>query len=217
MFKVKTTVWGLIGLLLMFLPTIAGATVIYEQSLSGGDNYGFVSNIDGDLSADNFEITSTSFIQAVSWYGMYYSANVDTTDTFDIQILTLAGDILYNDLDIDTAVKTDSGSSDSYGETIYLYEVSIADWELSAGSYLLSISNTNSDYSDWYWADGLGGDGTSYYSDSGVWLSESYDIDMAFALEGEIQQSAPVPEPSTVILLGLGSVLMIMRTRLKQS
>lgn len=205
----KTTVWvsGLIGLLLVGLTTIVTADVIYEQSLIESDNYGFLSNIGGDLSADNFTITSNSLIQSVAWYGAYDSAGPDVSDSFDIRIYNVSGDQMFDALGLTGVNKTDSGFNDAYGESIYRYEAVTPGWELTVDEYLISISNGNSNFSNWFWADGTGGDGISYYRDSEDWLAEDLGVDMAFTLNGVPEQIAPVPEPGTILLLGLGLLL----------
>ncbi len=198
----KKTVWisGLIGVLLMGFAAVASADLVYEQDLSEIDNYGFMSNIDGDLSADNFSIAETVSIQSIEWFGMYDSAGSGVSDTFDIKIYDMSGSEQFGAIGLTSAGKTASGVYDAYGAVIYKYEADVAGWELTAGEYLISISNGNSDYSDWYWADGTGGDGISYYLDSGIWTAEDLGADMAFALNS-------VPVPGSFSLLGLGLLL----------
>ena len=206
MLKLKKMVWvgSLIGTLLVSIATMAGADVIYEQDLNQVDNLGFVSNITGDLSADNFVISTPSTIQSIIWYGMYAWADEKTEDTFDIRLSTLSGAQLFSSLGITNASKSDSGFVDAFGETIYQYEVSIADWELTSNEYLISISNSNTDFSDWFWADSLGGDGTSFYGVPGAWTEDTSGYEMAFTLNG-VQSSIPTtPEPNSILLLGLG-------------
>ena len=211
MFKFKTVLCGcLVGLMLICLTTAAGAAVIYEQSLSKTDNYGFISNINSDLSADNFILTGSSLIQSISWYGMYESADENTMDTFDIRIFDLSGTELFSNSGLVSVSRSDSGFTDVYGATIYMYNVAVADWKLPANEYLFSVSNGNSDYSNWYWADGVG-DGISYYQDSSSWVAEDLGADMAFTLNGE---PAAVPIPGSLLLLGSASgVLTAARYR----
>lgn len=204
----KTTVWiwGLAGALLIVLATMASAQTIYENDLIQADNYGFVSNSDGDLSADNFEITGNYQIESITWYGMYDSDDASITDTFDIKMYDSSQNLLYQALGITSVIKTGLNLTDSNGQTIYSYsfDVSSFGWELSNGEYLISISNENSEYSDWYWADGQGGDGITYYLNSGTWDTETYNVDLAFSLDGEPVQTGTVPEPGTMLLFGLG-------------
>ena len=157
MLKMKKIVWvaGVIWTIIVGLSSPVFATVIYNQSLSDLDNYGFISNIGGDLSADNFLVTTDSLLQSITWYGMYGSAEADTVDTFDIMLLDMSGTQLFGESFVSNIAKSYSGFNDVYGERIYQYQASISDWAVSVGSYLLSISITNSDSSDWYWADGL--------------------------------------------------------------
>ena len=179
---------------------------------------GFYSNIDNALSADNFEVETDFLIQSIIWYGMYDSDNSDNSnveDSFDIRIYTLSGGELFVALGINSVTKTDFGVDDAYGENIYLYEVSLSDFgvEFSSGTYLISISNSNSLFYDWRWADGTGGDGITYYLDSGSWVAESYDVDLAFSLNGEIVQTSPVPEPGSILLFGLGLLVTALYKR----
>lgn len=217
MLKMKTMVWvwGLIGMLSAALTTVAGADVIYHQGLSENDNWGVVSNTDGDLSADNFVLSHFSSIQSITWYGMYESAGAATVETFDIRIFDLSGAQLFGDLDLHTVSKSYSGFDDALGEMIYRYDAVVAGWELPGDEYLLSISNGNSDFSNWYWADGLGGDGGVYYLDSGAWLPDNTASDMAFTLNG-VRNPAVVPEPSSFLLLGMGLILIASFRRAKE-
>lgn len=206
----KTRMWvsGLVGVLLMGLTTMATADVIYEQRLSEIDNQGFLSNIDGDLSADNFTIKSASLIQSVEWYGAYDGDGSNTLDSFDIKVYNLSGVQLFGALGITGVNKTYSGFDDNFGGMIYKYDVDIVSgWGLAIDEYLISISNGNPDFLNWYWADGLDGDGINYYWDSGSWLADDTGVDMAFTLNGVPEQTAPVPEPATILLVGLGLLL----------
>lgn len=184
--KTMMCVSALIGITLSCLTPIADADVLYQQGLSETDMYGFISNMDGDLSADNFSITRPCTIQSISWYGTYGSDAADAADLFDIRIISMDGTEQFCRLTITDVNKSDSGMVDAYGNAIYTYETTVENCELSAGSYLLSISNENDHYSNWFWADGTDGDGISYYRDAGldVWVDENIGTDMAFTLNG---------------------------------
>lgn len=182
----------------LFTTSFSGATVLYENDLIESDNLGFVSNIGGVLSADNFSLTKYSTIESLKWYGMYGSASSDTVDSFDIRIFNFSGSELFS-LNESSVNKSYSGVDDAFGERIYEYELPIPDWALPADEYLLSISNQNSDFSDWFWADGTGGEGVSYYWDSSSWIADDIGTDTAFVLNG-----TPIPEPSTWVLLAGG-------------
>lgn len=203
----KTRVWilSLAGVLLIVMTTMVSAeTICVHDLISQNDNYGFSSNIDGDLWADNFEVGSDFLIQSITWYGMYASDGSDVSESFDVKIYNLSSEQLFAALGITSVTKTNSGVTDVYGNIIYAYEAALPSWEIAVGEYLISISNSNSDYSNWFWADGTGGDGKTYYLDSGTWVAESDDVDLAFSLYGESVQTAPVPEPGTILLFGIG-------------
>jgi len=184
--KTMMYVSALIGLSLIFLTPLVRADVLYYQGLSETGNYGFISNIDGDLSADNFSILRPCTIQSISWYGMYGSDAADAADVFDIRIISMDGTEQFSGSNITGVNKSDSGVVDASGNVIYTYETTVENCELSAGTYLLSISNENDNYSNWFWADGTDGDGISYYWDSGsdAWVDENIGTDMAFTLKG---------------------------------
>lgn len=202
------------GALLAGLSTVSSAAVLFQQGLNEVDNLGFFSNIDNDLSADNFVLGGSATLQSISWFGMYDYDDAGLSDLFNIEILDLGGTSLNSNIGVSATSKVDTGFTDAYGSAIYQYSLDLPALELEAGEYLLSISNQNDIYSNWFWADSLDGDGITYSLLGGndIWSPENWGVDMAFTLNGETA-TVPVPEPSTWLLLSLGVAALAWRRR----
>ena len=185
------------GTLLLGVVSIANSAVLFDQSLNETDNFGFFSNIDNELRADNFFLTFDSSLQSISWFGMYDFADSSVADEFDIEIFDVSGSSLFS-YSGSSVARLDSGLTDFFGASIYQYTYDLA-LDLNADEYLLEISNANDAYANWYWADSRdsNGDGETYYraDDSSPWTQENIGYDLAFSVMGE-QRIAKVPEIS---------------------
>ena len=200
------------GALMFGVASLANAAVLFDQSLNESDNFGFFSNIDNELRADNFFLTFDSSLQSISWFGMYDFADSSVADEFDIEIFDLSGSSLFS-YSGSSVTRSDSGLTDYFGANIYQYTYDFS-LDLNADEYLLEISNSNDAYASWYWADSSdsNGDGETYYrgDDSSPWTQENIGYDLAFSVIGE-QRIAKVPEISAAGgALAMGLLLALL-------
>ncbi len=209
----------------MILASPAGAGTLYSQPPtvgSGGYTVWYSSFYDayGDFYQvlDNFQVGTSSTIQAISWQGMYldnangmvtngtpnggdwiiglYSAGgpgdfpftLVTSETFAASNVTEA---------LGGQANFGSATVDYYNEMAQL-PTGIA---LQAGqTYYLSIFSSNTEPSSaWGWMSGSGGDGMSWQYDGVNDVTNVLSNDEAFTLYG-----ASVPEPSSGLLAAIG-------------
>lgn len=215
----------ILGLFLgLNLSSMAQAGVIYEQALNTIDNFGFPSNTGSTQAADNFSLVDQTRLESIKWYGSYQGLapgpiDAGTLDTFEISIFESLGSTAAFSLSSSSVTRSEltPGQTDFYQMTIYEYEVLLSGgWDLAAGDYLLSISNSNTAFFDWFWSDSsAGADGVVYYRDFSTdpWDVDIFnnpdELDAAFVLSGE---HIAVPEPTTPLLL-LAGVLALLFSR----
>ena len=82
---------------------------------------------------------------------------------------------------------------------------------LAAGHYLISIvNNTTGTDSDWYWADSSqSGNAFARDADSLPWTPYNGNVGLSFSLSG----TASVPEPASLLLLGLATPIILAARR----
>ena len=218
MFQGKALARVFTGVVLVAGASLGYATVIYDQSLNTVDNFGYYSDIDGELSADSFVLSDAATVQAISWYGMYEDTASSTPDLFNVEIFSNLSVGLFGDLSAsslhsysgDSVTRSDSGIVDANGETIYQYTLNLAvGWELKADTYLLEISNQNDQYSSWIWADSVAGNGEFYYRYDAAdpWYLDQSGYDLAFLLDDGVPATT-VSEPGSLFLFGIGCALL---------
>jgi hypothetical protein len=179
---------------------------------------------------DAFVLAQDALITGISWQGSYF--NTFMTDPAFAPAANAFGFTvaLYMDnagapgtlLDSQTFSPSNAGETfagqqaftPTLGLSIYNYSASLGSgWLASAGTtYWLSVYALSPDASptqaQWGWNGGTGGNGTSVQSTLGVPAVVNHD--RTFTLEG---QPTPVPEPSTLLLLGMGGSALIARAR----
>jgi hypothetical protein len=179
---------------------------------------------------DSFLLAQDALITGISWQGSYFNTLISDPN-FSPAANALGFTVaLYMDnagapgtlLDSQTFSPSNAGQtfvgqqafSPTLGLSIYNYSASLgAGFLASAGTtYWLSVYAHSPDASpteaQWGWNGGSGGNGTSVQSVFGV--PAVVNLDRTFTIEG---QPTPVPEPSTLLLLGMGGSALIARAR----
>lgn len=148
-------------------------------------------------------------VDEVRWTGIYFGGDGSppATDAFIIRFFDYSDSLpsptaLFTFAVGDAVNRIDTGVNIPFN--IYSYSAAIPLTPLAAGRYLVSIQNdTSSDLLDnWFWSiDFAGGDGIFVLVNS-EFTPEFPTATLDFALFGR----AAVPEPSSIALLGLGSI-----------
>ena len=193
--------------LVVTAPLAAHATMIYTNpwNAASGDAGAF-SRADQRL-AQEFALGTPAVASRATWYGTMFAADpLDTGDTwsFDVYFRSDSGGLpgaVYANAAV-TALVTDTGT-DVQGERAYLFDALFSPVVLGSGvSYWFSVENTGLP-NTFRWTEATGGS-TSAISFSGnpwqVWTEEGR-TPLNFSL---LDDAAPVPEPSTLLLLGAG-------------
>ena len=171
------------------------------------------------FAGDDFTLGASSVINEISWTGSYqnryFGFEPPVGDDFTIQIFGFSGGVadtapLFS-FSVGNAVnRTDTGVTPGPFQDAFAYHASIPDTTLAAGRYLLSIFNNLpdvrgvADYWDWS-TDDLG---------DGVYFRR--DVTQPWGVPDEIRRTdftlmgpSSVPEPSSVVMLGLGSLGLV--------
>lgn len=179
--------------------------VLYNQTYNNTNAYQSDSNpsdISAETNADNFTLSASSLVKAISWDGIVYGAGTPTTFTISFYTNSsgLPGSVIATYDVTPTVTDTDSVTN---GDETYSYSASLPSTLLYGSvEYWVSIVADGST-STFGWVTGTGpGDGFaySYPPTPGFSLSSSTD-DLSLTLLGS---PAPTPEPSSLALLGTG-------------
>lgn len=214
------------------LQTAKADILLYEQApFNNVTGFSWTSDLDnggnGFQSFDNFELTADSMITNVRWQGFYWDSItpgnnpvVAETVTWDISFWSDSGG------EPGAAIKTENFSVASINST-FLFNGnfsgdSVPVFEFEA--HLSSPIQVNGGQTYWFstlsrsvsfnplfsWKAGFGPDDLTIQDilPSGERLVRQGD--RAFALEGRV-----IPEPASLVLWGLGAVLMVVITRVR--
>lgn len=210
-------------LLLSFVTFRTEATTLYQQTFADDNSYTSQNDTQsGGLGSfskvfDNFTLTSSSQISDVHWIGAYYP-EAGSTDIgspvvsgflieFWSDALGEPGSLLFSESISGNADETFLNAG-LYNQIFYSYDADLTSnfLALAGTQYWLSIQAQLAYPPHWGWATGNGPDSASYQD----YLDQRYfnENDQAFSLTG-----TSVPEPSTILLLGIASCGLLLRKR----
>jgi hypothetical protein len=168
------------------------------------------------IAYENFAITGPFDINRVDWQGGYVNPNTPApVSGFTIGFWADGGGqpgaLLLSQTIPGTADETFVGSV--RGVPTYDYGTPLATpFTAGPGSYWISIQANLAVPPEWAWHTGTGGDSRSLEVVNG---NQTFSgVDLAFTLDGE--PVAPVPEPSTLALFGVGAVGLLCFARHKR-
>lgn len=212
------TVATLLGLALTASPS--RADIIVDHSPPGTTGYYSDVAIPAQIIADNFTLATAAAPDSITFWGGYVSGNVPLNpDLFSLAFYDNAGGLpgtLISSFSIAPSRALAGGKLVGVSDT-YLYTAGFASVNLVAGTYWVSVVNDSSasPANGWVWASSANPyDGVVAISHDSSrtptnWFNSGSD--MAFTLSA----SRSVPEPSSMVLAGLGG-LFAMAYRIRR-
>jgi hypothetical protein len=183
----------------------AQALTLFNQSVDASIT-GSYSNIGGQVTADDFSLSTNAYISGITWYG-YFDSNPSSIGSIDFDIAIYDDDSNkpnFNSsfLELNSATVTDTSFDAVNGNNIYKFEALLSSsfLALSSNNYWLSIADNDSATSQFLWSRNNMSGTYAYRNTFGGIITDwstSPHGDFAFEL-------TPVPEPATMLLFGTG-------------
>jgi hypothetical protein len=190
-------------LLLLLVASPLQADILFSQPVINGGVALASDFARAQQEADNFALSQSASVQTIQWWGAY--ANNDMpTDNFTLRFFAdTAGNPAqtpFVNVSLAGVTRTATNLLDNLGDTIYAYQATLPSSVLIDGAttYYLSVVNNTG---DWDWVGSGPGTHWARPDDASAWTVSSNATDFAFELSG-----TSVPEPSTLLLLAIGTV-----------
>jgi hypothetical protein len=222
----RISFYGLIGLVgaLLVSPGLVNADVLFTQAtdLASQVQSQNDTSLGGSVISqiyDNFTLGANSSVENIQWTGGYGGAlAANTLEGFTISLWAFVGPgaagsgTLIDSQTITAAAANETAAGSDFLGPVYTYSADISPLLLASGQqYWLSIvanlPTVDGSNPNWNWesSNNAGVGAISYQDFSGSFRS-SNNTDLAFTLNGQ-PYSGPlvgVPEPGSVMLLGIG-------------
>jgi hypothetical protein len=156
--------------------------------------------------ADNFVLAQAASVDTIQWWGAYANNDV-RMDSFTLRLFSdMAGNPAVTpmiDVSAVNLVRTLTNLVDNLGDSIYEYQASLPNSFLLDGSttYYLSVVNNTPPGGVWDWVGSGPGTHWARQQDGTAWTASSGTTSFGFEVLG-----TPVPEPFTLLLLGIGTL-----------
>ncbi len=211
--------------LLIFLivfPLSAGAVVLEQAPLDGGDGSLSVGPSGAQIATDDFQFANNVQLTNIRWWGSYDSV-APVTESLTVRIF--ADDGLGNPQSgsllesvFSGAGDGSAGLTDSFGGAIYQYDLGVNQVLQGNTNYYLSIFNDD-DTQNWYWLESATGNNTGWSraADSDAWNFDSETLNMSFQLTADAVAVGVVSEPWTLPLMILPMLWLAGSVRKKSS
>jgi hypothetical protein len=161
--------------------------------------------------ADSFTLSQLSSVQTIHWWGAYANNDI-RIDVFTLRMFSdTAGSPAitpFIDASAVNLVRTPTNLLDNLGDSIYEYHATLSNSVLFDAGTTYYLSIVNNTLGVWDWVGSRPGTHWARQDDASTWTASSNETSFAFELIG-----TPVPEPSTLLLLGIGVFGVIGWTR----
>jgi hypothetical protein len=202
---------------LLLTVSVAHAAPIFTQHVAS--NTAYPSELDFDtMIADDFSMAANDTARSVSWHGAYaFDNSAPAVDAFEIRFYAdAAGEpgALLQTFAVGNAVsRTEVGVLGIFTEYGYTANLGVGFGVAAGTTYWLAIANdTVGDNDNWYWSVQRDVGNVQLTTDAAAsWGTAAPAAAAYFALDN----AAVVPEPSSLLLIGLGLAAVMRRTRHK--